>query len=60
MQPATDGTLMRIRHGGGGEKTRMICGFLGTDVPQHNLMATLPTVFKAKVGDGATANWIES
>ncbi|WP_170416412.1 AraC family transcriptional regulator [Ruegeria atlantica] len=39
--------LMVIRHGGGGEKTRIVCGFLGGRGLQHDpLLNALPPVFR--------------
>ena len=33
IQPPQNGGLFSIRHGGGGGRTRMICGFLGVPAP---------------------------
>lgn len=56
---ASDGWL-HIVHGGGGEATRLICGFLGYDGAQGNpLVATLPSLLTLDLRRGASA-WIES
>lgn len=60
IQPGPDGGLARIEHGGGGEHTRILCGFLGNDLPQNAFIAMLPSVLKLGVADGASSGWIES
>jgi AraC-like DNA-binding protein len=60
IQPASDGGVARIVHGGGGETTRVFCGFLGNDAPNDPLIRILPAVLKVNVADGASGNWIES
>src|SRR4051812_1805219 len=49
----SSGCLIRIRHGGGGEATRMVCGFLASapGVSQR-LFAALPRVVRIPIGDG--------
>lgn len=60
IQPSPDGGLARIVHGGGGERTHIYCGFLGSDTPHNTVIAMLPSVLKLNVADGASGNWIES
>ena len=60
IRPAADGGLARIVHGGDGACTRMLCGFLGSDVPNDPLLRVLPTVLKVNVAEGASGSWIES
>lgn len=56
-----DGGLFTIRHGGGGARTRMVCGFLGCDGGEANpVIATLPRMLKLDVGQGSAAAWIRS
>lgn len=50
----------RIVYGGGGAQTRLVCGFLGSDVPSNPLITGLPRVLKLPVAEGATGRWIES
>jgi AraC-like DNA-binding protein len=53
--------LYSINHGGGGEKTEMICGFIGYAGAETNpLMAMLPRVLKFNVEQGLAADWIRS
>jgi AraC-like DNA-binding protein len=60
MQPQAEGKLMRIDHGGGGERARLICGFLASEQPYHPLLATLPKVVKVDVSRRSSRDWIES
>lgn len=58
--PPTSGKLARIEHGGGGERTHIMCGFLGTDTPNDPLIQILPSLLKIDVVDAGSAGWIES
>jgi len=58
IEPAADGGLARIVHGGGGE--RMLCGFLGTKMPNPPIATVLPPALTVTVTQGATGAWIES
>jgi len=60
VQPPANGSLARIEHGGGGERTHIICGFLGTDAPNDPLLRILPNLLKLNIADGGSADWIES
>jgi AraC-like DNA-binding protein len=60
IQPAPDGGLAKIVHGGGGERTQILCGFLGNDLPHNAFITILPSVLKLNVADGASGSWIES
>lgn len=56
-----DGGLSSIHHGGGGGRTRMICGFLGCDGAEGNpVISTLPSLLKLNVEQGGAAEWIRS
>jgi AraC-like DNA-binding protein len=56
-----DGGLSVIHHGGNGDRTRMICGFLGYDSGDGNpMISTLPTLLKLKAEGGGAAEWIRS
>jgi AraC-like DNA-binding protein len=53
--------LWEIRHGGGGEKTRIVCGFLGGDRLEGNpLAASLPRVLCFDAREGSAAAWMKS
>lgn len=60
VQPPQNGRLARIVHGGGGEATQLLCGFLGCDTPFSPLLMALPTVLKLNVRIRASGAWIES
>jgi len=61
IQPPKDGGLFSIHHGGGGGRTRMICGFLGCDGAESNpVISTLPSLLKLNVEQGGAAEWIRS
>ncbi|HSD36023.1 MAG TPA: AraC family transcriptional regulator [Rhodocyclaceae bacterium] len=54
------GGLARIRYGGGGEVTRMYCGFLGTNAPYSAALAMLPPLLTVDASASAVGGWIES
>src|SRR5690606_27664872 len=60
IEPAAHGGLARIRYGGGGAQTRIVCGFLGTEEAHNPLIATLPRVLKIDVREGASRDWVEA
>ena len=60
IQPSDDGGLMRVVHGGGGEPTRLVCGFLGSELAYNPLIATLPKILKLDIREGASRDWIEA
>jgi AraC-like DNA-binding protein len=61
VQPPKDGGLYSIHFGGGGKRTKMICGYLGCDSAEGNpVISTLPPVLRLNVGQGSAAEWIRS
>jgi AraC-like DNA-binding protein len=59
--PPKDGGLFSIHHGGAGERTRMVCGFLGCASTAGNpVISTLPPLLKLKVEQGGPAEWVRS
>ena len=58
MQPRDDGGLPRIVCGGGGRQTRLVCGFLGTEVQSGPLLATLPPMLTMNVAGTPGGDWI--
>ncbi len=59
IQPSADGGLAEIRYGGGGAKTRVICGFLGCrNVAGNPLLSALPPVLRLDTREGSAAEWI--
>jgi AraC-like DNA-binding protein len=60
IEPAADGGLARIVHGGGGERTRILCGFLGTKTANPPIASVLPSALTVPVDQAAAGAWIES
>ena len=61
VQASPGGGLWVIRHGGGGERTRIVCGFLGCDRLDGNpLAAALPPVLRFDIRQGSAAAWMKS
>jgi AraC-like DNA-binding protein len=61
VQSAADGELMRIEHGGGGERTRLVCGFLRYDQRLCGpMLETLPRLLRVPLGDGPATAWLTS
>lgn len=60
VQPGQDGGLARIVHGGGGEPTNIICGFLGSEDLYNPLIASLPRLLKLDVRESAARDWVEA
>lgn len=60
IQASGPGGLARIVHGGGGEHTHIVCGFLGSDQQGNPLLATLPPILKVDMTQAGSADWIES
>jgi AraC-like DNA-binding protein len=59
--PSPNGGLYAIRHGGDGARTRLVCGFLGCDNVEGNLLiSTLPRALRLNVEEGSGAEWIRS
>jgi AraC-like DNA-binding protein len=57
---APEGGLAQIRWGGGGERTGMFCGFLGTDSPMSLVLSGLPSLLKISTPAGARRQWLIS
>lgn len=59
MEPGGDDGLARLRAGGGGERCRVLCGFLGGDGCADPLLASLPPVLSVALGGSVTGAWVE-
>jgi AraC-like DNA-binding protein len=59
IQPPRGG-IARIVHGGGGETTQMLCGFLGAETSFDPLRSALPPLLKLDVRSTPSGAWIES
>jgi AraC-like DNA-binding protein len=55
-----DGGLMRINWGGGGERTSLFCGFLGTLTPVNALLMSLPSILIIDATQGTAGEWLAS
>jgi AraC family transcriptional regulator, alkane utilization regulator len=61
VRPAPPGGLMSIEHGGGGEATRFICGFLSCDKRLcRPVLDALPALVRIPFGDGVAIEWLSS
>jgi AraC-like DNA-binding protein len=61
IHPPKRGGLFSIHHGGAGERTRIVCGFLGCASAEGNpVLATLPSLLKLNVEQASAAEWIRS
>ncbi len=55
------GEVLSLAYGGGGERTRVICGFLACDeVLSNPLLASLPRLFKIDMRHNPRSAWLES
>lgn len=60
IQPAADGGLARISHGGGGEAVHLVCGFLASEGLYNPLIASLPRLLKLDIREGTSRDWVEA
>ncbi len=60
IQAPGDGGILRIRSGGGGAATQLLCGFLGSDIAFSPLLSSLPPLMKLDMRATASGAWIES
>jgi AraC-like DNA-binding protein len=61
VRASPGGGLWIVRHGGGGEETRIVCGFLGCDRFEGNpLVGALPAVLRFDTRQGGAAVWMKS
>jgi AraC-like DNA-binding protein len=59
-RPTAD-DLAIIRHGGGGARTRVVCGFLGgDDVGRNPFVRSLPPALRVDMRATAAENWVQS
>lgn len=52
--------LVQLKHGGGGEITRIVCGFVGTDARHHPLLDVLPSTLVLDLKDNPACGWISN
>lgn len=58
VQTDSGGGLARIRHGGGGDVTRIVCGFVGSESECHPLIDALPRTLVLDLNGTAAGQWI--
>lgn len=56
--PPQDLGVSKIVHGGGGERTRMICGFLGGNSQMHPLIESLPAMMTIDLASLPSGDWM--
>lgn len=60
IQRSADGGLSQIRHGGGGARTHIYCGFLASGEASNPLILTLPKAVKIDIRTAGSREWIEA
>jgi AraC-like DNA-binding protein len=60
IQASPDGGIARIVHGGGGEATHLVCGFLATEDGYNPLIAALPSMLTLDIREATSRDWIET
>jgi AraC-like DNA-binding protein len=60
IRPGEEGGLPQIDYGGGGEATRIVCGFLATEQVHNPLIETLPRLLKLDIREGVSRDWVEA
>ena len=61
FDPPPWATLPVLRHGAGGERTNVVCGYLHSEHPLFNpALRALPPVFVVRPPEGPAAAWIRS
>lgn len=58
IRPPDGSCPAALQLGGDGDQTHIICGFLGCDVPDNPLVASLPRLLRLNLGAGANGGWI--
>ncbi|MBS0385295.1 MAG: cupin domain-containing protein, partial [Proteobacteria bacterium] len=58
VPPLQPSGVARIVHGGGGARTRMVCGFLGGNAQLHPLLANLPPVMTLNLATLPSGDWV--
>jgi AraC-like DNA-binding protein len=60
IRPSAAGGLAQISHGGGGETTHLVCGFLSSEDLYNPLIAALPRMLKLDVAKGTSRDWVDA
>jgi AraC-like DNA-binding protein len=60
IHKSPEGGIGRIDHGGGGDATRLICGFLASEDGYNPLIAALPRMLTLDIREATSRDWIET
>jgi AraC-like DNA-binding protein len=61
MKPLPWHDLPAIRHGGGGERVDLVCGYLVSDDPLFDpALRAFPSAFVVRLPEGAAAGWVRA
>ena len=61
LRRVLSGGLKLVKLGGGGEMTRVVCGFMGCEPRlSHLFLAGLPPVFKVNIRTDTSGQWLEN
>jgi AraC-like DNA-binding protein len=61
VEPSPGGGLARIQYGGGGPRTRFVCGFMACDKRMcRPLIGAMPRMLRVSMRDAPAAAWIEA
>jgi AraC-like DNA-binding protein len=61
LAPPKRGEVARVRHGGDGATTRLVCGFLACDPDLcRPILSALPRLFSVNLRTGPSSEWLES
>src|SRR3954469_1522715 len=61
VTPATDGGMLTINSGGGGDKTRFVCGFLACDRRlSRPVLDALPSMLRVPFCSDPATTWLKS
>jgi AraC-like DNA-binding protein len=61
LDPLPWSDLPALRHGGGGSRTDLVCGYLMSDDPLFDpALRVFPSVFVVRLPDGASARWVQA
>jgi len=59
VQATDSGGLMRIRHGGGGQRVQFICGYMACDKRLcRPMLSALPRIFRVSLGAAPETRWM--
>lgn len=58
IQPGDSFGVARVVHGGGGARTRVVCGFMGGNDQLHPLLSGLPAAMKIDIAGLPGGDWI--